>query len=317
MTVFRTSVVTGRVYDAAEAVRIRGVLVGPRTAAVLTLVSLLAGGCGAAGSGDGKRQSRLIAADENGIHLIEPDGSGSRLIPGTKDVSDPVWSADGDWLAFSSGDGVYIMRPDGTDRRLVLKNAFTPSWSPDGKRLAVVRDVCEGEPDYDDCMLALESPADVYTVGVDGTDVDRLTSDPDEDAAPAWSPDGEWIAFTGADNIYLVRPDGTGRRLLLSGPFAGPAWSPDGKTIAFEEASEIAVADMRGGDRTNLTRRQGPDFAPAWSPDGKQIAFLASSECLRTGQCTAEEPMEVWVMNADGTNAHRVTKGGFGPPAWG
>ena len=95
-------------------------------------------------------------------------------------------------------------------------------------------------------------------------------------------------------------------------------WSPDAEAIAAEDSfRDIVVLDVEGGELTNLTKRQCPDFAPAWSPNGKQIAFLASSECRRTGECTAHEPWEVWVMNADGGDPRRLTKGGFGSPAWG
>jgi Tol biopolymer transport system component len=102
------------------------------------------------------------------------------------------------------------------------------------------------------------------------------------------------------------------------------AWSPDGSKIAYEliedtagGGMEIATIDVETGKQTNVTRRPGHDLFSTWSPDGEQIAFLANSDCLRTGQCTAHEPWEVWVMDADGTNARRLTKGGFGPPSLG
>jgi Tol biopolymer transport system component len=290
------------------------------TAAILALVAFVGAGCGTGETAGGQTESRLIASGEKGVYLISPDGSGSRLIPGTDDVSEPAWSPDGDRIAFSSGADVYTARADWSERRLVLKGGFGPSWSPDGKRLAVTKNSCEGEPDAEACYEALgsENPAEVYTVGADGNDVRRLTSAPGYDGDPDWSPDGKRIAFARDDGLYLMNPDGSGLERLRAGNLRNPVWSPDAEAIAAEDSfSEIVVLDVEGGELTNLTKRKGPDFAPAWSPNGKQIAFLASSKCLRTGQCTAHEPWEVWVMNADGSDPSRLTKGGFGSPAWG
>jgi len=290
------------------------------TAAILALVVSVCAGCGTEETAGDKTESRLIASGEKGVYLISPGGSGSRLIPGTDDVSEPAWSPDGDRIAFSAGADVYTARADWSERRLVLRGGFGPSWSPDGKRLAVMKDSCEGEPDPEACYDALgfENPADVYTVGADGNDVRRLTSAPGYDGDPDWSPDGKRIAFAREDGVYLMNRDGSGVELSRAGDFSNPVWSPDGEAIAAEDSfKEIVVLDVEDGKVTNLTKRQGPDFAPAWSPNGKQIAFLANSRCLRTGRCTAHEQWEVWVMNADGSDQRRLTKGGFGAPAWG
>jgi TolB protein len=300
--------------------------------ALLAALPLFAVGCGAADSSGGKPQNGLIAAaNEDGIQLLEPDGSGARLVPGTKGAAEPTWSPDGKWLAFTTtalvddsvSSDLHVIRSDGKARELVLRNASGPSWSPDGKRIAVMRDSCLGRGE--DCLLELENPFDVYTVGVDGRDLRAVSTHPDYDGDPVWSPDGEWIAFSRTDGIYLVRPDGNGLMRLLEGEsFTARAWSPDGSKLAFEliedpagTGMEIGVVDVETRNQTNLTQRPGHDLFPTWSPDGEQIVFLANSECLRTGECTAHEPWEVWVMDADGRNARPLTKEGFGPPSWG
>jgi Tol biopolymer transport system component len=290
------------------------------TAGLLALASFAAAACGTGETGGGRTESRLIASSAKGVHLISSDGSGSRLIPGTGGVAEPTWSDDGERVAFSLAGDVYTAQADWSERRLAFESASGPSWSPDGMQLAVMRDSCEAAPDYEECYVALDfdNPVDLYTVGVDGSDSRRLTSAPGYDGDPAWSPDGEWIAFADDDGLSLMRPDGSDRKQLARGDLSKPAWSPDGKTIAVEDSfAEVVLIDVDSGDRTNLTRRQGPDFAPAWSPAGTQIAFLANSECLRTGRCSAHEPWEVWVIDVDGSDARRLTKGGFGPPAWG
>ena len=83
---------------------------------------------------------------------------------------------------------------------------------------------------------------EVYLLSADGTTITNLTNNPSSDGGPAWSPDGETIAFTsnrtGTKQIYVMNADGTGQTQLTSGSFANaPAWSPDGSKIAFSISS--------------------------------------------------------------------------------
>ena len=296
---------------------------------LLAVLPLLAFGCGPADGGGGKPENGLIAsANENGIQLLEPDGSGARLVPGTEGATEPTWSPDGKWLAFTTTEAVgeslssdlYVIRPDGTGRALVLRNGSGPSWSPDGKRIAVMRDSCLGREDQ--CLFEVDNPFDLYTVAVDGSDLRAVAADPDYEGDPSWSPGGEWIAFASADSLEVIRPNGTGRRAIVEGFPSSPAWLNE-RELAFEltkedeDGIEIGIVDVETGEKRNVTKRPGHDLAPTRSPDGKQIAFLANSECLRTRGCTAHEEWEVWVMDSDGGNVRRLTAGGFGPPSWG
>ena len=91
-------------------------------------------------------------------------------------------------------------------------------------------------------------------------------------------PDGDGINENG---IYLVRPDGRDKHLLLTVPAGHPDWSPDGKRLAVD--TEPADGDARSGPWTRTGRTAagrhlrwracaGPP-APAWSPDGRHLAF--------------------------------------------
>ncbi|HEX2459616.1 MAG TPA: DPP IV N-terminal domain-containing protein [Vicinamibacterales bacterium] len=74
--------------------------------------------------------------------------------------------------------------------------------------------------------------ADIYTVNVDGTGLRQLTSNPRSDTYPAWSPDGQWIAYVGYrgdfDNgLWVMRSDGTQRRrITLYTHDSVPTWEP-------------------------------------------------------------------------------------------
>ncbi len=106
--------------------------------------------------------------------------------------------------------------------------------------------------------------------------------------------------------ISMADPDGSNTvELTTSG--SDPVWSPDGSRIAFVEAGDIVVLTLSNGSRTNLTNH--PVYAsPAWSPDGTRIAVTS----------TRDGPLELYVMNADGSGVTRLTVNvGFaGHPAW-
>jgi TolB protein len=91
-----------------------------------------------------------------------------------------------------------------------------------------------------------------------------------------------------------------------------PSLSPDGKRVAWRSNrkgnEEVRVANVDGTHVRNLTRHRAVDYAPAWSPNGRRIAFASS----RGGSLP-----HIWVMNADGTNVHVLTRVFSGEyPAW-
>ena len=224
----------------------------------------------------------------------------------------PVWSPDGQRLAFaSSRDGnteVYVMDADGTNPTNLTQNADTDGWnivwSPDGQRLAFTSE--------------RDGNTEVYVMDADGTDPTNLTQSAGDDWAPVWSPDGQHIAFTsnrdGNTEVYVMDADGSDPTNLTqsAGDDWVPVWSPDGQRLAFasnrDGNTEVYVMDADGTDLTNLTQDAGIDGNPVWSSDGQRIVF----ESNRDGNT------EVYVMDADGTDPTSLTYhfSGEWSPVW-
>jgi Tol biopolymer transport system component len=117
-----------------------------------------------------------------------------------------------------------------------------------------------------------------------------------------------WLAFTRADGIYVARADGSGSRRITSIPNFEyqPDWSPDRrKVLARVDAPEgsrdggVFVVTVRSGAWSNLSAIAGVVGGdPDWSPDGEKLAFV--------GRRPAEAHFGIYVMNADGSSARRL-----------
>jgi Tol biopolymer transport system component len=173
------------------------------------------------------------------------------------------------------------------------------------------------EPEADTPALPTEELAfvsdrdgeyDIFVVSPDGTGLRNLTRSPDsDDRQPAWSPDRRQVAFTsdrdGPFAVHVMDADGTGVRRLVDTDSFDPAWSPDGTAIAFSGADgagaqRIMVLELATGELRQLTDGAGHAQRPHWSPDGTMLTYHSD----------ADGSLDVFVVNADGTQARNLTE---------
>jgi TolB protein len=152
-----------------------------------------------------------------------------------------------------------------------------------------------------------EGRKEIFVMDYDGHNQRRITNHHSTSMSPAWSPNGDAIAYTsflnGSPGVYIADlASGRKRALVASGTLnISPSFSPDGNQIAFarslEGNVEIFTCDRNGGSLRRLTTSPAIDTNPAWSPKGNQIAFTSS----RAGN------PHIYIMDAEGSNQRRLT----------
>jgi Tol biopolymer transport system component/Flp pilus assembly protein TadD len=261
------------------------------------------------------------ARGEYDTYVANPDGSGRSLV--VKEMHQPAFSADGEWLAVNGERSNYehlcVIRPDGSG--LMEITAFfedgQPNWSRAGHKLAFASNR-HGDKQFRIYIV------DGVPFGGGKVEGRTLNYGPDDvrGQMPAWTPDGR-IVYRGCD-LASARNQCNGLGLFIMSSEPGPhtpkqltehpedtAPAAYGNQIAFMSNRagnwEIYVMDNDGTGLKRLTNSAAHDGLPAWSPDGKTLAFVSNQ-----GGAWA-----VWTMSPDGANPKKRFDIGGGPlPDW-
>jgi Tol biopolymer transport system component len=293
----------------------------------------------------------------NAVYVMNADGSGVQRVSGTKAADySPAWSPKGDLIAVASGSGraggtdLYVMKSDGSNRKLVVKDGGWPAFAADGSAL-YFHSKRQGKwgvwrVNLDSTGLERVTPADVeaYTprtagkwlvaaVGRRGRRQIELTDTASgkttavtEDATDHWnpsvSPDGRYVVYHKATpgspvpNVELwgTPPETRLRLLRLAGAF--PAFAPDGKRLALTGGSfgSIDVMKVDGSDRKTIYKGEFRGlFSISWAHEGDRIAFSLGG--VFQG---AKGKVDLVALRPDGSDVKPLTedKGNNGFPSY-
>jgi Tol biopolymer transport system component len=237
---------------------------------------------------------------------------------------------------------MYVMDLDGTQVRLVSTGAgaTTCGYFYPGDRRVLYSSThaagpnCPPKPKRDGAYRWALDDYDVYSVGLDGQELQRLTTTPGYDAEATVSPDGKTIVWTsvkdGDLDLYAMNLDGTKIRRLTDdvGYDGGAFFSPDSRRIVYRAAHptdpaeitryqallaqglvepgqlEIFVMNADGSGKKQVTFNGASNFSPFFHPDGRRIIFSSNVETRGEG---GRPSFHLYLVGDDGTSLERLT----------
>lgn len=206
---------------------------------------------------------------------------------------------------------LFVIGADGTRMRQLTSNAkdeHGPTWSPDGKSIAFVAATFFDSGQVESTITVVAADGSKRRVLL------RTLSGQLGFQEPAWSPNGQRIAFTWFRNttqgLWLLRMDGSVDP-VTSKTVQHPSWAPDGKRLAYAASGGIFVVNVKTRN-TRLANGTTESGCPVWSPNGKWIAVCASKAAAGFHRANSID-----IVTPTGAARRRVLTGGvIYPVAW-
>ena len=242
----------------------------------------------------------VFSSDRSGswrIWIMNEDGSAMRQLtecePSDCDV-DPAFSPDGKTILFSSNRGgrigIWRMPTDRGSKPQRICDGDQAEWSPNGARIVFRRD------------------QQIYTRDLLSGKEKRISpKDWPHCSGPAWSPDGENVAFAcrweAGNAIFISKAEGGKPTKVYDKQGAcEPHWSPEGQLLVYETETHICTVRPDGTKNRLITYFGGVQRHPRWSPDAKSIVYCQG--------VTENGPWEIYTIPSQGGVPVKLTEGG-------
>jgi Tol biopolymer transport system component len=210
----------------------------------------------------------------------------------------------------TNGDNIKCLTPE-------IKFCKSPSWSPDGKKIAYCVFMRGGG-----AKVAPFLPDAIFTMDNDGQNKQSIANG----WYPSWFPDGQRIAFFSTSRpgfIYTTNIDGSNTKeyltrltsFYLADNYPTLSVSPDSKLVAFDSHDftgkrDIYILSLTNGTIKKLTGDISANcYSPTWAPDGSKIAFTMGA----SGDSMKRAWADIYIMDADGGNPTLLIKNGMFP----
>ncbi len=272
----------------------------------------------------GGRSDGEVSGD---VWLVHPDGT-ARTSVLALDGSDfgSSWAPDGSRVVVSSAadlyptmDGIWTLRPDGTDRRLVVREGGGASWRPGFEVPLPGPTGAHPRPGPRVAYVAMaDTGFDLFTARPDGTSVRQLTTT-GHVGAPEWSPDHRTLAFSTTSrrgySLWTVRADGHGLRQVTNVRGYQPpelAWTPSGRALAYGDGLRLCVYSL--ASRVRECRKMSATYGdtvshPSFAPGGDALVFSLTDN---------NDVTHLMTVGAQGGPVRRLTRlrGSELDPSW-